>query len=154
MKKIYLVVSLIAIMGLSFVGCNKKIKTEPNTDVVNKVVTSEELGKEEQIVADNSLKIEVTSEAEMIRDNVRIVGLGASFDNGMTQVVGTIENNTNNQITPYVNIMFKKANGEVIMTANAFANKIDANSSKQFVSNLIGDYSGYEMETELADVEK
>ncbi|OGO83041.1 MAG: hypothetical protein A2Y18_06960 [Clostridiales bacterium GWD2_32_19] len=99
------------------------------------------------------LKMEVTEEAKQIQDKVKFSGITSSVQNNITAIVGTVENLTSNTITPYMNIYFYDKENKLVITANAFADKVPANKSKQFVANLTGDFSGLDVKVELAKLE-
>ncbi|HAN10010.1 MAG TPA: hypothetical protein DCP90_05270 [Clostridiales bacterium] len=153
MEKKKIIIGAVIAIGLiiiimSIIGNNSKQETINGADTKN----AEE---KVQIKVENpeELKIEVSEETKKIQDKVKFSSITSSVKDNITTVTGTIENLTSDVITPYMNIYFYDNNNKLVITANAFADKIQANGSKQFVANLTGDFSGLELKVELAELE-
>ncbi|OGO83043.1 MAG: hypothetical protein A2Y18_06970 [Clostridiales bacterium GWD2_32_19] len=153
MEKKNIIIGAVIAIGLiviimSVIGNKSKQET-------NKGADTKKTQANVQIKVENpeELKMEVTEEAKQIQDKVKFSGISSRVNNNITTVEGTVENLTSDTITPYMNIYFYDKENKLVITANAFADKVPANGSKQFVANLTGDFSSLDVKIELAELE-
>ncbi len=154
-KRLMLLVAIAMMSTIVIVGCGKDNKE--NKDNKDLKVESNGQQKVEQaavIIPENpeELKIKVTEEAKKIQDKVSFTDIAKAVNNNMTTITGYVNNNTSNVLTPYMNIYIYDKD-KLIVTGNTFAEKVPANGKKQFVANLIGDYSKFDVKVELAELQ-
>ena len=95
----------------------------------------------------------MTDEAKEIQKQVKISNITLNFNKDTTVIKGIVTNNTEKMITPYMNVYIYNKNKTLLVTLNTFVDKLESKSSRQFSTNVLGNYTGGTVEVEIADLE-